>query len=393
MQSSPSRRALLRMVATVPAAVLVAACGAMAPPTPTAAPAAGAQVKPTAAAPAATPPAAGASPGAAGTAPAGAAAGGATTSAAPGATAAAGGATAPGASGATAPGATKPAAAGAAAGPATKPATSAGVPADTGNTPVPSASTPAAAGGTPAAAAAEAASSGCMLTPQQTEGPYYIDTKLVRSDITEGKPGTALKLELSVQNLACQPLPDATVEIWHCDALGEYSGFSAAAMQAKPESGYGTPLASAATQVAKPGPPPGGTPGAKPGGPPPGGAGGPAARQTPTNQLVFLRGGQVAGADGKVTFQTVYPGWYQGRTPHIHVKVHAGGSEVHTGQLYFDELITKQVYAQAPYAGKGTPDTTNDSDSIYRDGGDRSQLALTKVGEGYTAALTLIVQR
>jgi protocatechuate 3,4-dioxygenase beta subunit len=336
------------MVATAPAAVLVAACGAIGVVTPTPASPSLAQPKPTpvgiaSAAPAATAPAA---------APA----------AAPTATPAA-----------VAPAASKPAA-----GPTAAPAA-------VGTGVAGAATKPAAGGGGATAEPAAAGSGGCELTPEQTEGPYYIDAKLVRSDITEGKPGVALTLELVVQDPACQPIPGATVEIWQCDALGEYSGFSAAAMQAKPQSGYTTPLASAATQAAKPGPPP-----AKP---PPDGAGGPGARQTPTNQLVFLRGGQVAGADGKVTFQTIYPGWYQGRTPHIHVKVHAGGLEVHTGQLYFDELITKQVYAEAPYASKGAPDTTNETDSIYRDGGDRSQLALTKVGEAYAGAMTLVVRR
>jgi protocatechuate 3,4-dioxygenase beta subunit len=217
-----------------------------------------------------------------------------------------------------------------------------------------------------------------VLTPEQTEGPYYIATNLVRSDITESRPGVPLQLALTVQRATtCQPMSGATVEIWHCDALGEYSGFAAAQPMAQGEA-------------------PGsrsGTPPAKPSGPPPSGAGAPGGQQQPVNELRFLRGGQVSGADGRVSFQTIYPGWYTGRTVHIHVKVHAGGQEVHTGQLYFDDAISNAVYAQQqPYTQHAGRDTTNATDSIFRDGGQQSLLNLTQSGASYSAIQTLVVQ-
>jgi protocatechuate 3,4-dioxygenase beta subunit len=234
-----------------------------------------------------------------------------------------------------------------------------------------------AASPSPQAGASPVAGVGCVLTPQQTEGPYYIDTDLVRGDITEGKPGLPLQLTLAVQRAStCQPIADATVEIWHCDALGEYSGFAAALPQTQ-----GEPAGSSS-----------GTPAAKdkPAGQPPGGS--PGGQQQPTNTLRFLRGGQVSGADGRVIFQTVYPGWYMGRTVHIHVKVHAGGREVHTGQLYFEDAISNVVYMQQPYAAHTGRDTTNATDGIFRQGGQQSLLTLNQSGGGYTGTQTLVVQ-
>jgi protocatechuate 3,4-dioxygenase beta subunit len=180
----------------------------------------------------------------------------------------------------------------------------------------------------------------CVLTPEQTEGPYYIADEAVRADITEGRPGTPLTLVLTVaQAGSCKVIPGATVEIWHADAGGNYSGFGATA-----------------------------------------------------SNKTFLRGGQKTDAGGKATFKTIYPGWYQGRTVHIHVKVHAGGNVVHTGQLYFDEQTSNAVYAQAPYSSRGRQDTTNSQDGIYRSGGAASTLKLTKDGAGYLGTLTLGVK-
>jgi protocatechuate 3,4-dioxygenase beta subunit len=180
----------------------------------------------------------------------------------------------------------------------------------------------------------------CVLTPEQTEGPYYIADSLVRRDVTEDRVGVPLELRLDVQDATnCEPIRDATVEIWHCDALGAYSGFSDGA-----------------------------------------------------DDETFLRGAQKSAGAGKVTFQTIYPGWYRGRTTHIHVKVHAGGEVVHTGQLYFDETVTNAVYGEKPYASHGEPTTTNASDGIYGDGGRQSKLALSRDGKGYVGRLTLGVR-
>ena len=128
------------------------------------------------------------------------------------------------------------------------------------------------------AGAVRSPSPSCVLAPEQTEGPYCIDDHLIRSNIRERKLGVLLELRLQVVNAStCKPIRGATVELWHCDASGNYSSFS-----------------------------------------------------TPS-QRTYLRGGQRSNSAGNVKFKTIYPGWYQGRTTHIHVKVHVGGRVVHTG--------------------------------------------------------------
>jgi protocatechuate 3,4-dioxygenase beta subunit len=195
------------------------------------------------------------------------------------------------------------------------------------------------AGSGPAAVASGAVS--CVLTPEQTEGPYYIDGEKVRRDITDGRPGVALTLRTMVVDVStCKVVKGAAVDIWHCDALGVYSGF------------------------------------------------GPGARSR-----TFMRGIQRTDAKGVATFETVYPGWYQGRTVHIHVKVHLGGTVVHTGQLYFPEGVTDTVYNRSPYRTRPDRTTRNADDSVFRNGGKRSMLTLSKSGSGYVAAITMGVHR
>lgn len=174
----------------------------------------------------------------------------------------------------------------------------------------------------------------CGLTPEQTEGPFYVPDTMVRRDIADGRPGTPLRLDLTVEDAACRPIETATVELWHCDAEGTYSGVQ--------------------------------------------------------DSETFCRGAQRTNADGVATFDTIYPGWYQGRAVHIHVKVHTGGNEVHTGQLYFDDATSRRVYASDPY--RGDPDVTNASDGIYSQGGRESTVALRRSGDGWSGALTLVVQ-
>ena len=182
----------------------------------------------------------------------------------------------------------------------------------------------------------------CVLAPEMTEGPYYLDDHLIRRDITEGKDGVPLQLRLTVQNASsCKPIAKATVEVWHADATGNYSGFDGAA--------------------------------------------------TPTD---YLRGGQRTNRSGLAVIDTIYPGWYQGRTPHIHVKVHVGGNVVHTGQLFFRPATSAAVYRTSAYAAHGQADTTNAADTIYADGGSKSLLALRRrTGGGYTGAIALGVRR
>ena len=151
----------------------------------------------------------------------------------------------------------------------------------------------------------------CVLAPEPTEGPFYLDDQKVRRNITEGKPGVPLTLRLKVVDVStCRAIRNAAVDIWHCDAAGAYSGV-------------------------------------------PGGGSG-----------EFLRGIQRADAKGVAVFRTIYPGWYPGRTLHIHVMVHIGGNVVHTGQLYFPDSLTDAVYRRAPYRGDrtgrcGTPPTAS----------------------------------
>ena len=182
----------------------------------------------------------------------------------------------------------------------------------------------------------------CVLTPEQTEGPYYVPGAPVRRNVTEGKPGVALTLRLFVVNVSsCKPIKGASVEIWHCDASGVYSGTA----------------------------------------------------QQGTESDRFLRGVQRTDANGLAIFRTIYPGWYQGRTVHIHTKVHVGGNVVHTGQLYFADSATDTVYARSPYSSRPNRDPRNAGDSIYRNGGKRSTLKLARNGTGYTGSIAMGVHR
>jgi protocatechuate 3,4-dioxygenase beta subunit len=226
---------------------------------------------------------------------------------------------------------------------------------------------------------------GCVLTPELTEGPYYIAREKVRSNITEHRPGIPLTLRLTVVDAStCAPLRGAAVDIWHCDASGVYSGFEQASTGST-AGGGGSGGNGGPSPGGNSGPPPGGN-----GGPPPGGT------SKPTDKDTFLRGIQPTNARGIATFQTIYPGWYTGRTVHIHVKVHVGGAVVHTGQLFFPDSLTDKVYqATAPYRTRAARrDTRNATDSIYQNGGPRSMLALTRTrAGGFTGAITLGVRR
>jgi protocatechuate 3,4-dioxygenase beta subunit len=197
-----------------------------------------------------------------------------------------------------------------------------------------------AAGTGPAAVAAGLVT--CVLTPEMTEGPYFLEGDKVRRDVREGRPGVLLTLDTTVVDVStCKPIKGAAVDIWHCDAGGTYSGFA----------------------------------------------------QEGTEGRTFLRGIQKTDKNGLATFTTVYPGWYSGRTVHIHVSVHLGGSVLHTGQLFFPESLTDVVYRRAPYNRRPSRGTRNATDSIYRNGGSRSMLKLAKSGNGYVGRITMGVSR
>ena len=109
-----------------------------------------------------------------------------------------------------------------------------------------------------------------------------------------------------------------------------------------------------------------------------------------TDDGTFLRGTQLADRHGRVSFATIYPGWYSGRAVHIHVKVHANGTVIHTGQLYFDDALTDKVFASvAPYSARGKRDVRNATDSFYGAPGRKSTLVVSKQGDGYTTTMTL----
>jgi len=193
----------------------------------------------------------------------------------------------------------------------------------------------------------------CVARPQQTEGPYFVDEQLNRSDIRSDptndavKAGAPLDLTFQVSQLtpACVPLAGAVVDLWQCDALGVYSDV-----------------------------------------------------QDPRFNTVgqkFLRGLQMTDANGLARFTTIYPGWYQGRAVHVHFKIRSAPSVSpgyeFTSQLYFDEAITDRVHAGQPYAAKGPGRTLNARDGIYRRGG--SQLTISPSekagGQGYHATFEI----
>ena len=193
----------------------------------------------------------------------------------------------------------------------------------------------------------------CVVRPELTLGPYFVDEQLNRSDVrsepSDGsvKEGVQLTLAinvLDVANSSCTPIEGAQVDIWHCDALGVYSGVS--------DQGFDT-----------------------------------------TGQK-FLRGYQLTDATGKVQFLTIYPGWYSGRAVHIHFMIRTTGADAQSyefvSQFFFDDALSDQVFTQEPYASKGDRDTRNTNDNIYSGGGD--QLLLAVAGDnanGFAATINI----
>jgi protocatechuate 3,4-dioxygenase beta subunit len=196
-------------------------------------------------------------------------------------------------------------------------------------------------------------SNACVLDPTTTKGPYWVDERLDRSDVRsdsnglaspDPRPGLPLTLQFAVQAYsagACTPLQGAQVDIWHCDASGVYSDVGS------------------------------------------------------TSGQNFLRGYQVTDASGIARFTTIYPGWYSGRTVHIHVKVRLFDASNNTTteattQVFFDDSITDAVYASvSPYSSRPNRDTRNSADNIY---GNRTVLLLDLSGNassGYAAAISL----
>ena len=193
----------------------------------------------------------------------------------------------------------------------------------------------------------------CVVRPELTIGPYFVDEQLERSDIRSNssdnsvKEGVPLTLNINVTSVAdnsCTPIQGAQVDIWHCDAQGQYSGVS--------------------------------------------------DQGSDTSGQDFLRGYQHTDANGAVQFQTIYPGWYSGRAVHIHFTIRTqsadGADYQFTSQFFFDDALTDQIHALEPYASKGQRDTRNADDNIFSSGGD--QLLLNLQGDttnGFTGSMSI----
>lgn len=205
------------------------------------------------------------------------------------------------------------------------------------------------------AIAADGDSGPCVLTAALTEGPYFVDEMLNRSDIRADpvtgaiSSGVPLQLTFNVARVAsgaCTPLTGAYLDVWHCDSAGAYSDVSGAGSGKR-----------------------------------------------------FLRGYQITDADGVARFTTVYPGWYQGRAVHIHFKlrIFAGATKTYefTSQFFFNDALTDTVYTASPYSSRGTRSTRNSADGIYNSLSNAAKAALTlqATGDasGYTGVINLDV--
>jgi protocatechuate 3,4-dioxygenase beta subunit len=214
------------------------------------------------------------------------------------------------------------------------------------------------AGGVPLAFAAQGGSSAaCVARPQQIEGPYFVDGKLNRSDIRTDpltkavSAGVALYLTFKVSRmdgLSCLALPSAQVDVWHCDAEGLYSDTK--------------------------------------------------DFQEDTTGSKFLRGYQMTDRQGTASFTTIYPGWYPGRTVHIHFKIRhgsagkGGGGKEFTSQIYFDDALTDEIHSESPYSKRGPRKVRNNRDVVSLIGGSRLILPLREEKKGYAGTFDVALQ-
>jgi protocatechuate 3,4-dioxygenase beta subunit len=198
---------------------------------------------------------------------------------------------------------------------------------------------------TTTATTGEAASAACAVTPSETIGPYPSLTDMIRSDVREDRAGTPLTLTITVNNASsgCSPLAGATVDIWQCDAGGRYSQYSQGGFDGRAST--------------------------------------------------FLRGMQTTDSSGRVTFMTVYPGWYQGRATHIHVEVTMNGRSLKVTQIGFPESVNAEVYRSGVYASRGLNPTSNAGDMVFADSIASETATISgSPGSGYTATFTVNVQ-
>ena len=192
----------------------------------------------------------------------------------------------------------------------------------------------------------------CFLTPQSIEGPYYLDPKLIRAQIAEGRVGVPLRVDLRViESATCAPIVGARVDLWHADAQGIYSGYE----------GQGD------------------------------------KQDLSTVGENFLRGTQFTDGKGAASFQTIYPGWYAGRATHIHFKVLLDERSVLTGQMYFPDAVNEFIYANvSAYTNRLHPRAAvnaNDRFANFHDPNRLSFCAIKEERDCYAASLTLGVDR
>jgi len=207
----------------------------------------------------------------------------------------------------------------------------------------------------------------CILTSRQIDGPYHIPGAEDRRDVRSGKPGTDLLLRFKVVDAAsCEPIAGVGTEIWSCDALGNYSGHPDVDPNVPPGGPRG-PGSGDGPPRGRPGGPPSPPVGRRRrGGPPPGiPEGGALGRnRAPTGPKRFLRGSQAANDQGEVEYLTIFPGWYTPRAVHVHVKVHLGGNELLTTQLYFPDELTDSIHQTGPYVERYPSPYRNSNDRV-----------------------------
>ncbi|WP_456315481.1 dioxygenase family protein [Pseudomonas shirazensis] len=197
----------------------------------------------------------------------------------------------------------------------------------------------------------EATDGSCTVSPAETKGPFPIKTpsQLVLENIKSDRIGVALLINLTIENKSndCAPLEGVLVDVWHCDKDGNYSEYGGTSMQ-----------------------------------------------QTNYTTVHFLRGRQTSDVNGNVSFISIFPGWYQGRAPHIHVEVlSASGSSLLVTQIAFPENVASEVYSSTNYAAHGQADTSNTRDNVFSDSLSDELATLTgNLTDGYTLSKTITVR-
>lgn len=191
-----------------------------------------------------------------------------------------------------------------------------------------------------------AASGACQVSPSVPEGPFYFDTKLLRHDITEGRPGIPMEYRIAVVDASCKPIANAAVDIWQCDADGVYSGYGGQATGAD------------------------------------------------TRGTTFLRGIQPADGEGVARFIAIYPGWYPRRVTHLHVKIHVASKTIMTTNLFYPDETSAEVYSSPPYKAHGVNPLTVAQDVELR--GDMARyktltMNVKRDGRGYLGTYTFAV--